>query len=120
MFKKNRLVSGMASVAGLAVLSVLAIATPAHASLAQCPNSRACGWVDSNYSGAFGAWASSTSSLTGFHDVISSMANNRTAYIGWWSDPAYAGNLFQEAPGDAGFFNWPDPRNDSFDSVFFY
>lgn len=108
--------------AGLVAASALTFTTPAQAALTQCGNNVACAWVDGNFSGAFGAWSGSVSALGnyGFHDNITSQANYRTAYNGWFSDPGYSGNLFQTAPGGAGQFTWPDPRNDSFDSLYFY
>jgi len=117
---KKRSIIGVAGAAALVAASVIGFSAPAQASITQCGSNRACAWTDSSYAGAFGSWTSSQSSLAGFHDVISSVANNRTAYIGWFSDPGYSGSLFQQPGGAAGFFNWPDWRNDSFDSLYFY
>jgi hypothetical protein len=119
---KSRLIAGVAGASAVAALSIFVMAGPAQASEAQCGsnNNRACAWIDANFAGAFGYWTSSHSSLPGFHDNISSDANTRTAYIGWFSDTGYSGNLFEVAPNGGGYFQWPDPRNDSFDSVYFY
>ncbi|MBB5633142.1 hypothetical protein BKA04_001365 [Cryobacterium mesophilum] len=113
-------IAGVIAAAALATVSVLAIGVPAQASFSQCTSNRACAWIDANFSGAFGSWTSNQSSLPGFHDNISSTGNNRTAYIGFFSDPGYGGSVFQVPPGGGGYFNWLDPRNNSFDSLYFY
>ena len=116
---RSRIIGGLIGAAAVVALTTLS-AIPAQASAAQCNTSGwACAWVD-QYTGAFGHWTSSQSSLPGFHDAITAQQNNRTAYIGWFSDQGYSGSLFQVPGGGGGYFTWPDPRNDSFDSLYFY
>lgn len=119
---KRRVLATTVGVAALVAASVLAVGAPAQASIAQCGSGRACAWLDPNFAGPFGSWTVSKSSLqsVGFHDNISSVANNRTRQIGWFSDPGYSGSVFSEAPGDGGYFFFLDPRNDSFDSLYLY
>ena len=94
---KKRSIIGVAGAAALVAASVIGFSAPAQASITQCGSNRACAWTDSSYAGAFGSWTSSQSSLAGFHDVISSVANNRTAYIGWFSDPRLLGFIVPAA-----------------------
>ncbi|WP_407943845.1 peptidase inhibitor family I36 protein [Marisediminicola senii] len=102
--------------------SVLLVGPPAQAALSQCGSSRACAWTEPNYGGPFGSWTTSRSNLqtVGFGNNISSMANNRTRSIGWFSETGYTGALFSQPAGGAGFFNFPDPRADTFSSLFLY
>lgn len=111
---------GLASAAAVALFATLAISSPANAAAGDCPNNRACGWLDTQYTGPMGAWASSYSNLGGYNDSISSMGNRRAAAITWFSDAGYSGSSFRQAPGTSGYFYWADWRNDSFSSVFLY
>ncbi|WP_425461997.1 peptidase inhibitor family I36 protein [Mycetocola tolaasinivorans] len=106
--------------AGALYTAIPVSAPPANASIAQCNGRLACAWTDRQFSGAFGHWRHTTGPLLGFHNVISSVANNSDVKIGWWSQPNYRGRVFMQAAGSAGYFGWPDVRNDSFNSVRFY
>ncbi|RLP76951.1 hypothetical protein D9V32_04810 [Mycetocola tolaasinivorans] len=106
--------------AGALYTAIPVSAPPANASIAQCNGRLACAWTDRQFQGAFGSWSRSTGPLRGFHNVISSVANNGPRDIGWWSEPNFTGRLFVQKSGSAGFFNWPDVRNDSINSVWFY
>jgi hypothetical protein len=106
--------------AAAALLATLAINAPAKADIAQCPTNGACGWFDGNYSGTFGYWTSSTSYLAGYNDNLSSVSNERATTIGWWTNSGYSGDVFQQTPNSAGYFTWPDWRNDSFSSLYIY
>lgn len=104
----------------LALSATLAISPPASASISDCPDHRACGWINSHYQNPIGWWSSSTSYLAGFNDKISSMLNTKSRTIGWYENAGYMGDVFVQNPNEGGYFNFLDPRNDTFSSVFVY
>lgn len=120
--KKRRAGFAIGSAVALALTSVLAFGAPANAAITQCSSNRACAWFNENYSGTFGQWSSSQSNLTssGFNDVISSVLNKRSHTIGWWTDAGYSGGVMTYGPGAGGYTYWPDWRNDSYSSLYFY
>lgn len=105
----------------LVLLSTVVVSSPANATISDCNvTNRACAWIANNYSGLPGMWSSSASTLPGWDNQISSIRNRKATNIGRFSGTGYSGNVFVQAPGEAGFFNWPDTRNDSFSSLFVY
>lgn len=116
--KKRLAFSG--GVAAAALMATIAISSPANASIGQCPTNGACGWFDGNYSGTFGYWTSSASYLAGYNDNLSSVSNERATSIGWWTNSGYSGSVWTQSPNAAGYFTWPDWRNDSFSSLYIY
>ena len=106
--------------AATALIATVAVRAPASAAIQDCPSNRACGWFNANYQGSMGAWASSSYSLPGFNDNISSMLNKRSTSIRWFYDVGYTGTSWPQGPGEGGYFQWPDWRNDQFSSLFIY
>ncbi|PQZ93887.1 hypothetical protein CQ018_09620 [Arthrobacter sp. MYb227] len=117
--KKSLAVSVAAgSIIGLA--ATLGVSAPANAAISQCTSNKVCAWKDTNYQGTFGSWTSSSSTLSGFANQISSTSNRRTTSIGWYYGSGYTGTRWLQAAGAAGHFAWLDPKNDSFESMVIY
>lgn len=118
-----RLAIGIALVVVVAP-SIVVVGSPAHAAISQCGSNRACAWFDQNFSGNFGSWTSSRSSLPtsmpNWHNNISSTHNRRTHNIGWFMDTGYAGTRMLYGPGGGGDYVWPHVAENNIQSLRFY
>lgn len=119
---KSKSTLAVVSASALVLVSTVVVSSPANAAIGDCNTAnRACGWVENNYVGYPGKWSGDTSNLGGYNNRISSAYNRTATTIAWFPDPGYAGGWsFVQGAGAAGYFNWPDYRNDAFDSVAFY
>lgn len=114
---KKRPVLAATGVAALVLASVVVSAAPANAALSQCSANRACGWTDSNYSGAFAQWSASASTLGAMNDQISSDANNRASSVTFYTGAAQTGSAWTVPAGGGGYFSPLNWQNDSFSSI---
>lgn len=101
----------------IALLSSLAIATPASAAVFDCTGGKACGWFNGSFAGTRYDRTTSTSTYGAGNNQFTSLANNTTLTSRWYNSQGYSGTpLVRGAGGVADDLYWLG-YNDNIESM---
>lgn len=104
---RSRSNAALAAVGAIALLSSLAIATPASAAVFDCTSGKACGWANGSYTGSRNDKTASTSNYGGANNTFTSLSNNTTLTSRWYKSQGYSGTpLVRNAGGVAEDLVW--------------
>lgn len=99
---KRRTLASTLIAMGIVAGSTLVAATPASASVFDCPSGYVCSWVNGNYDGSRYQTTGSVSSYSAtWNDKASSIANRKAGSATWYFEAGYWGLSWTLSAGDA-------------------